>query len=107
MSKSLGNLVFVGDLVAMSEAAAVRLALLSHHYRSDWEFGHEDIARAQARLATWRTTMTSARTSDVLDEVRAALDDDLSTPRALEAIDMAAQSGYQVQSAAALLGVTL
>ena len=38
MSKSLGNLVFVRDLLADWEPAAVRLALLDHHYRGDWEW---------------------------------------------------------------------
>ena len=37
MSKSLGNLVFVGDLLKEWEPAVVRLALLSHHYRPDWQ----------------------------------------------------------------------
>ena len=39
MSKSLGNLVFVGDLLKEWEPVAVRLALLEHHYRADWEWG--------------------------------------------------------------------
>ena len=42
-----------------------------------------------------------------LDDVRAALDDDLDCPGALAAIDEAAQAGYNVASAAALLGITL
>ena len=106
MSKSLGNLVFVHDLVARSESAAVRLALLDQHYRADWEWRDELLSRAESRLATWRSTMTG-RSSDVLDEVRAALDDDLDTPGALRAIDAAAHAGSKVTSAAALLGVTL
>ena len=43
MSKSLGNLVFVGDLVKEWEPMAVRLALLGHHYREDWEWGPDDL----------------------------------------------------------------
>ncbi len=38
MSKSLGNLVFVGDLLKEWDPAAVRLALLAHHYRTDWDW---------------------------------------------------------------------
>src|SRR6204780_4664359 len=38
MSKSLGNLVFVGDLLETHEADAIRLALLSQHYRSSFEW---------------------------------------------------------------------
>jgi len=39
--------------------------------------------------------------------VRAALDDDLDTPRALDAVDAAVASGHGVSAAAALLGVKL
>ena len=54
MSKSLGNLVFVGDLLKEWEPAAVRLALLDHHYRPDWEWTDEDMPRAARRLEAWR-----------------------------------------------------
>jgi L-cysteine:1D-myo-inositol 2-amino-2-deoxy-alpha-D-glucopyranoside ligase len=54
MSKSLGNLVFVGDLVKEWDPMAVRLALLAHHYREDWEWRDGDLATADERLARWR-----------------------------------------------------
>ena len=106
MSKSLGNLVFVSELAGRSEPAAVRLALLAQHYRADWEWRDELLAAARSRLATWRSTL-GGRESGVLDDVRAALDDDLDTPGALGAIDAAAHAGASVHAAAALLGVTL
>jgi L-cysteine:1D-myo-inositol 2-amino-2-deoxy-alpha-D-glucopyranoside ligase len=106
MSKSLGNLVFVHELASRSEPASVRLSLLDQYYRDDWEWREELLSRAQSRLATWRSSLTG-RTSNVLDDVRAALDDDLNTPAALRAIDTAAHAGSNVTSAAALLGVTL
>ncbi len=107
MSKSLGNLVFVDQLASQSEPAAVRLALLQHHYRGDWQWRNADLEEAQSRLVTWRSTMSSGRGSDVVEEVRRALDDDLDTPTALKAIDSAAQSGFSVTKAASLLGITL
>ena len=107
MSKSLGNLVFVSDLVDRSEAAAVRLALLGQHYRHDWEWHDGLLDQAVARLATWRSAGSCGTGDQLLDDVRAALDDDLDTPRAVALIDDAAQAGYSVTSAAALLGVTL
>jgi L-cysteine:1D-myo-inositol 2-amino-2-deoxy-alpha-D-glucopyranoside ligase len=107
MSKSLGNLAFVSDLAERSEPAAVRVALLDQHYRRDWEWRDELLFRAQSRLATWRSTLTTARSSSVLDDVRASLDDDLDTPGALRVIDEAAHAGFNVAPAAALLGVTL
>jgi len=107
MSKSLGNLVFVGDLAKEADAAAVRLALLMHHYRRDWEWRHDDLTSAVSRLSTWRSSQSFTRTNDALDEVRAYLDNDLDTVSAVRAIDDAAQSGYNVTTAAALLGITL
>ncbi len=107
MSKSLGNLVFVSELVARSEPAAVRLALLDHHYRGDWEWRDELLHLAQSRLATWRSSLIAGRPSSLIDEVRAALDDDLDSPTAIAAMDRAAHGGYSVGPAAALLGVTL
>jgi L-cysteine:1D-myo-inositol 2-amino-2-deoxy-alpha-D-glucopyranoside ligase len=106
MSKSLGNLVFISQLVQRAEPAAVRLALLDQHYRRDWEWHDELLARAQSRLATWRSTL-NGRASSVLDDVRAALDDDLDCPGALAAVDAAAHAGATVAPAAALLGITL
>ncbi|HUX03362.1 MAG TPA: cysteine--tRNA ligase [Acidimicrobiales bacterium] len=107
MSKSLGNLVFVSDLVERAEPAAVRLALLDQHYREDWEWRDELLTSAQSRLATWRSTLSTGRANSVLDDVRAALDDDLDCPGALRAVDEAALAGFSVSSAAALLGITL
>ncbi len=102
MSKSLGNLVFVSDLLKDWEPAAVRLAILSQHYRSSWEWTEELMKMAAGRLERWRR----AGPGDAgLDEVRAALDDDLDTPRALAAVDAAVAAGGGVSRAAALLGV--
>lgn len=103
MSKSLGNLVFVGDLLKEWEPAVVRLAVLGHHYRSDWEWDPSDLERAAGRLESWRS---AGRGSAGLEEVRGRLDDDLDTPGALEVIDDAASSGG-VSEAARLLGVEL
>jgi L-cysteine:1D-myo-inositol 2-amino-2-deoxy-alpha-D-glucopyranoside ligase len=104
MSKSLGNLVFVGDLLKEWEPAAVRLAILAHHYRPGWDWTDSLMPDAEARLAAWRA---SGAGDGALEEVRAALDDDLDTPAALAAMDAAASAGRGVSEAAALLGVTL
>ena len=62
MSKSLGNLVFVGALCAQSEPAAVRLALLDHHYRGNWDWDTDrDMPPAEARLALWRSAKDEDR----------------------------------------------
>jgi len=113
MSKSLGNLVFVRDLLQAWEPAAVRLAVLAHHYRSEWSWDQGLVARAAARLAAWRAPGSSAGGPSVVDAVRDALDDDLDTPGALAAIDAAAAAAPAGEAtgglarAAALLGVVL
>ena len=104
MSKSLGNLVFVSDLLKEWDPAVVRLALLTHHYRTSWEWDDALLPTAAARLETWRAVGTGEAG---LPEVRAALDDDLDTPAALAAIDTAAGSGRGVSSAAALVGIAV
>jgi len=106
MSKSLGNLVFVEDLAKRAEPTAVRLSLLSQHYRHDWEWRDELLSQGVSRLATWRSSV-NGRVGTVLEDVRAALDDDLNTPAALSALDEAAHAGFNVAPGAALLGITL
>ena len=104
MSKSLGNLVFISDLCKEWDPAAVRLAILSHHYRQGWEWFDHLMPTAAARLEAWRAAGTG---DGALEEVRAALDDDLDTPAALAAIDAAAAAGQGVSRAAQLLGVQI
>jgi len=101
MSKSLGNLVLVDDLLKEWEPAAVRLAILSQHYRHDWHWEDHLIATAAERLDAWRA---AGEGHAALDDVRAALDDDLDCPAALAAIDAAAARGHGVSVAAGLLG---
>ncbi len=84
MSKSLGNLVFVDALRREHDPRAIRLAIIEHHYRDSWEWDDDPHARAAARLERWLAAAGSGGggPGKALDEVRAALDDDLDTPRA-------------------------
>ncbi|MDQ6928472.1 MAG: cysteine--tRNA ligase [Actinomycetota bacterium] len=103
MSKSLGNLVFVSDLVKEWDPMAVRLALLDHHHREEWDWENGLLGIGAARLERWRA---AGKGDGALDDVRAALDDDLYLPTALAAVDTAAET-RGVARAAALLGVNL
>ena len=106
MSKSLGNLVFVSDLRETWDPRVIRLAVLAHHYRHQWDWDDKVMPAAAERLARWQAAGTGDGDA-ALDAVRAALDADLDTPAAVAAIDDAAESGLAVSRAAALLGVDL
>jgi len=110
MSKSLGNLVFVDALRQEWEPMAIRLAIIEHHYRTEWSWDDDLMPRAAARLARWRSAENaglSEVSADVLAAVRDRLDDDLDTPGATVVIDEAAAAGTDVSTAADLLGVRL
>jgi L-cysteine:1D-myo-inositol 2-amino-2-deoxy-alpha-D-glucopyranoside ligase len=82
MSKSLGNLVFVRDLMARHDPLSVREFLLRHHYREDWTFREEDMAGGGPDAEPDGEPPTSAAFFRALDE-------DLDTPTALELLDRA------------------
>ncbi len=90
MSKSLGNLVFVSDLLKTADPRAIRLALLHHHYRAGFEWHDTDLDDGTALL---HRLLAAAERPDGADprpyaaRVRAAIDHDLDAPRALEALD--------------------
>jgi L-cysteine:1D-myo-inositol 2-amino-2-deoxy-alpha-D-glucopyranoside ligase len=106
MSKSLGNLVFVDKLRTEFDPMAIRLALIEHHYRTEWEWDDELMPRNVERLRSWRGA-AAGRPGDVLDAVRERLDDDLDSPGAVRAVDAAAAAGEATAAAASLLGVQL
>ncbi len=91
MSKSKGNLVLVSRLRADGvDPMTIRLVLLAHHYRSDWDYTTDMLDTAQSRLDRWREALSVNGGVDALPTiaaVRAAVADDLDVPRALGAVD--------------------
>jgi L-cysteine:1D-myo-inositol 2-amino-2-deoxy-alpha-D-glucopyranoside ligase len=102
MSKSRGNLVFVSELRrAGVDPMAIRLALLDHHYRDDWEWTPGLLAAAEERLTRWREAVRLDAGVDgdaVVRQIRAALADDLDAPAALAAVDAWAGASSVVES---------
>ena len=95
MSKSLGNLVFVSELRKEIDPRAIRLALMAHHYRSDFEWFDEEGPRAQRDLELLIRSGGGAQPvseGPLIDELRDALDDDLDTPRVCELLIREAQA---------------
>jgi len=121
MSKSLGNLVFVRNLRRMHDPRAIRLALMAHHYRDGFEWFDYNIDDAITRLDRLIAAARRAKgpnPAPTLAAVRAALDDDLDTATARQAIDLLAggilsgsgddpTAASGLATAAALLGVRL
>ena len=91
MSKSRGNLVFVSALRNSDvDPMAIRLVLLRHHYRSDWEWTDDLLWDAVDTVAHWRQALAlgaGAPAAPVVEEILAALADDLDAPQALAAVD--------------------
>ena len=100
MSKSLGNLVLVRDLLRSYSGDAIRVYLVSHHYRSELAFHQADLEAAAVTAARLRlaamvgeqlepqaSTGQVGSVTAVVDEHRdrflAAMDDDLNTPLAI------------------------
>jgi L-cysteine:1D-myo-inositol 2-amino-2-deoxy-alpha-D-glucopyranoside ligase len=110
MSKSRGNLVFVDKLRTQHDPMAIRLGLIEHHYRTEWEWDDGLMARNEARLAQWKSAAhvgNSDGDSGLLAEVRSALDNDLDSPTAVQLIDAALKNGVAVGDSARLLGVLI
>jgi L-cysteine:1D-myo-inositol 2-amino-2-deoxy-alpha-D-glucopyranoside ligase len=101
MSKSLGNLVLVRDLLKTYSGDAIRHLLISHHYRDEVDFEETAMEEAAVAAARLRRACRTAEEIEPLDPALAdpsaldplvaehrtrfleAMDDDLNTPAAL------------------------
>lgn len=96
MSKSKGNLVFVSQLrFSEVDSMAIRLVLLGQHYRSDWEWTDELLWSAGERLDLLRKAVSlgaGAPSGPVVEQVLAALADDLDAPTALASVQAWAEA---------------
>ncbi|MBO0824076.1 MAG: cysteine--1-D-myo-inosityl 2-amino-2-deoxy-alpha-D-glucopyranoside ligase [Actinobacteria bacterium] len=95
MSKSRGNLVFVSRLLADGhDPMAVRLAIIWHPYRADWDWTPTALTDATERLERWRSAVAVAGSgvepgpgARVLAVIRERLADDLDARGAIAAVD--------------------
>jgi L-cysteine:1D-myo-inositol 2-amino-2-deoxy-alpha-D-glucopyranoside ligase len=102
MSKSLGNLTFVRDLLERHDPMTLRSFLLRHHYREDWEFDEADLGAPRPDPGEGPADRAA---------FFEALDEDLNVPEALMVVDRAAVVGTPetdafVEEADAILGFT-
>jgi len=94
MSKSLGNLVLIRDVLETYSADALRLYLFSNHYRARWEYLESEMDEWASAAADLQEA-ADFPASGVAEEVDVsasrerflnAMDDDLNTPAAIEAL---------------------
>ncbi len=91
MSKSLGNVLLVRDLLRQAPGEAIRMALLTAHYRAPLDWTDDGLEQAKRRLDRMYQALRELADIPVADDVErrippdflAALEDDLNTPRAL------------------------
>ncbi|WP_350016950.1 cysteine--tRNA ligase [Rhodanobacter sp. IGA1.0] len=114
MSKSLGNVLLLHELLKLHPAEALRLRLLSGHYRQPLDWSEAAIQQATSTLDGWYRVLRDladvvlpAGELPVPPRIEAALCDDLNTPQALAELSVLADAARQSGSAeakAALLG---
>jgi len=107
MSKSLGNYITVRDALKKYDAEAIRLFVLSTHYRSEVDFTDERLKGAEASLRRFYNTLDSLEDAikisvkreltsgekdfnDIVEKLRGefvkVMDEDFNTPQALAAL---------------------
>jgi cysteinyl-tRNA synthetase len=97
MSKSLGNLTLVSDLLKDYSADAIRVTLLNHHYRYPWECFPEDLQVATETIGLFEQVRTlvgdkvDGKNSMLHGLFVAAMENDLNTPQALLLLRQAAE----------------
>ncbi len=100
MSKSVGNVLLVHDLIKEAPGEAIRLALLNGHYRQPLDWTAEGLAQARRMLDRLYGALRAladveaAKPSEAVpDAFMEALTDDLNTPKALAVLfDLAKQA---------------
>lgn len=120
MSKSLGNLTLVSDLLKDYSANALRVTLLNHHYRYPWECFPEDLEVATETVGLFEQVRALiGERVDGIDSLLhgrfvATMDNDLNTPEAILLLRQAAETvvvnhdvktGAEILRLAGVLGV--
>lgn len=110
MSKSLGNYVTVHELLEEfpGKGEAIRLALLTAHYRQPVDFSRDGILQAQKQLARWYRVTEGAEATKPAQSVLDALRNDLNTPQAIMELNQLAKDeskAGELIASAKLLGL--
>ncbi len=98
MSKSLGNLTLVSNLLKSYSADTIRVVLQQHHYRQPWECFPADLEAAQTVVDHFQQVRSfikqdaTSENSELTSSFKAAMEDDLNSPAAIRLLDETAQA---------------
>ncbi|WP_428394057.1 cysteine--tRNA ligase [Lichenicoccus sp.] len=102
MSKSLGNILTIGEILTQAPAEALRLLLLGTHYRSVLNFTQAGLIDAKQTLDRFYRALTHAPAPTTpAPAFLAALCDDLNTPRAISVLHALADAALAGDTSAA------
>ncbi len=104
MSKSLGNIITVHELLNEFRGEAIRFALLGAHYRQPLDFTRKGLQEAKKTLDRWYRLLDAVGTSqdDMPREVADAIKDDMNTPQAIAELHKFADEAYMADGPRAL-----
>jgi len=83
MSKSLGNITIVNDLLEKFDPTVIKYSILTTHYRQPIDFSDELLSYSQNIIEKWKGFIRSTNCLDLDEEFINSLNDDLNTPSAL------------------------
>jgi cysteinyl-tRNA synthetase len=110
MSKSLGNLVLVRDLLRDHSGDTIRHYLISHHYRAEVHYDRDALERSAAAAALLREASALAgdpvadvdpAIADARERFLAAMEEDLDTPTAMAELESLARLAVEADDALA------
>lgn len=103
MSKSLGNLILVEDLLRKYSPDAIRWMILSHHYREPWEFEEYELEQVEKKMSDLKSLMLDGGEDQQLDnstieQFESLMNDDLNTPEVLKLVEDLVRNGKKLEA---------
>tara|TARA_S200000501_G_scaffold34495_1_gene28635 strand:- start:446 stop:1027 length:582 start_codon:yes stop_codon:yes gene_type:complete len=91
MSKSLGNILLIKDLLNDMPGEVIRLSLMSSHYRQPLKWSDDLVGQSKKILNTFYSFLEKYEGIDIMDinvneEILSSLSDDINTPKAISVL---------------------
>lgn len=113
MSKSLGNMIFVSDLLERYHPDAIRLYILSHHYRRKWNYEEKDLKKSAELASKLKENLADMKSPSKKAGARIGkrfidiLNNDLDSPNAITELTLLSQSNSEAKEVAKLLATEI